>query len=103
MPNFSAVSTVIKTNQFTVTSTAAIVVPAGTNEATAEKGIAIKNCSHLAGQTPINFYVGDSGVTVSNGFPLGPGDSVNTQSLAAVWAVSNTGETCMGAYFADKA
>jgi len=68
------------------------------------RGATIQNCSHLglAGMVPYNVYVGGSGVTAANGFPLAPGGIYTTRSGAPVYGICATGETCKTAYMEDK-
>lgn len=67
------------------------------------RGGTIKNLSYLSGETATTVYIGGSGVTVANGYPLDPGESINTQSNAAVHAICNGADTCKMASFSDRA
>lgn len=40
-------------------------------------------------------YVGTTGVTTSNGFPIGPGESYTWKSVGAIHAVASTGSATL--------
>ena len=94
VPGVGGLPSALSTNQFTVHSTAAgaaIVVPADV----ASAGVVIK----ASGNT--NYWLGDSTVTVSNGFLMSPGDVLSLKGNYAVYAVDAAG-TGTGSYLMEK-
>lgn len=89
----------IAIKRMTANSTSAVVLPKNPSG----RGGTIKNLSYLSGETATTVYIGGSGVTVAEGYPLDPGESINTQSNAAVYAICNGADTCKMASFSDRA
>lgn len=88
----SYVGTTLAHNQVSVATTATVISPADNDQ----RKVAIRNLDASA-----TIYLGGSGVTTSNGFPLKPDEVYEIETAAAIYGIVASG-TANAAYFSTQ-